>query len=62
MRSLYLYDCKLCENPNGDLDEENRPRMDYEREINLVSDLGLKRYIRDYLLQKGLRTLCAEGG
>lgn len=49
---LYLYDAKMC-NPNGDPDEENRPRMDYEREINLVSDLRLKRYIRDYLLLQG---------
>lgn len=49
---LYLYDAKLC-NPNGDPDEENRPRMDYEREMNLVSDLRLKRYIRDYLLDLG---------
>lgn len=49
---LYLYDAKLT-NPNGDPDEENRPRMDYEREINLVSDLRLKRYVRDYLLDKG---------
>ena len=49
---LYLYDAKLT-NPNGDPDEENRPRMDYEREINLVSDLRLKRYIRDYLLDIG---------
>jgi CRISPR-associated protein Csh2 len=49
---LYLYDARLC-NPNGDPDEENRPRMDYERELNLVSDLRLKRYIRDYFLQKG---------
>lgn len=49
---LYLYDAKLT-NPNGDPDEENRPRMDYEREINLVSDLRLKRYIRDYLLDLG---------
>lgn len=49
---LYLYDAKLT-NPNGDPDEENRPRMDYEREINLVSDLRLKRYIRDYLLGQG---------
>jgi len=48
---LYLYDAKLC-NPNGDPDEENRPRMDYERDINLVSDLRLKRYIRDYFLLK----------
>ena len=49
---LYLYDAKLT-NPNGDPDEENRPRMDYEREMNLVSDLRLKRYIRDYLSLKG---------
>ena len=49
---LYLYDAKLT-NPNGDPDEENRPRMDYEREINLVSDLRLKRYIRDYIYDKG---------
>ncbi|NLY86004.1 MAG: type I-B CRISPR-associated protein Cas7/Csh2 [Tissierellia bacterium] len=49
---LYLYDAKFT-NPNGDPDEENRPRMDYEREINLVSDLRLKRYIRDYMLQEG---------
>lgn len=49
---LYLYDAKLT-NPNGDPDEENRPRMDYERDINLVSDLRLKRYIRDYMIQNG---------
>lgn len=51
---LFLYDAKMT-NPNGDPDEENRPRMDYEREINLVSDLRLKRYIRDYLQSKGER-------
>lgn len=49
---LFLYDAKMT-NPNGDPDEENRPRMDYEREINLVSDLRLKRYIRDYLQNQG---------
>lgn len=49
---LYLYDAKFS-NPNGDPDEENRPRMDYEREINLVSDLRMKRYIRDYFLSQG---------
>jgi len=37
----------LC-NPNGDPDEENRPRMDYESGRNLVSDVRLKRYLRDY--------------
>lgn len=49
---LFLYDAKMT-NPNGDPDEENRPRMDYERDINLVSDLRLKRYIRDYLQNQG---------
>ena len=48
---LYLYDAKIT-NPNGDPDEENRPRMDYERDINLVSDLRIKRYIRDYLMDR----------
>ena len=35
---LFLYDCKMC-NPNGDPDDENRPRMDYDRERCLVSDV-----------------------
>lgn len=47
---LYLYDAKMC-NPNGDPDDENRPRMDVDRERNLVSDVRLKRYIRDYLYE-----------
>ena len=46
---LFLYDARLC-NPNGDPDEENRPRMDYETRRNLVSDVRLKRYLRDYWL------------
>lgn len=46
---LYLYDARLC-NPNGDPDEENKPRMDYETGRNLVSDVRLKRYLRDYWL------------
>lgn len=50
---LFLYDCKAC-NPNGDPDNENRPRMDYLRERALVSDVRLKRYVRDYFQnQKG---------
>ncbi len=48
---LYLYDARLC-NPNGDPDEENKPRMDYDTERNLVSDVRLKRYLRDYWLEK----------
>lgn len=49
---LFLYDAKLT-NPNGDPDDENKPRMDYDKEVNLVSDVRLKRYIRDYLDSKG---------
>ncbi len=49
---LFLYEGKLT-NPNGDIDDENRPRMDYDTFTNLVSDVRLKRYIRDYLLEKG---------
>lgn len=49
---LFIYDAKMC-NPNGDPDDENKPRMDYETETNLVSDVRLKRYIRDYLEDKG---------
>ena len=49
---LFIYDAKMC-NPNGDPDDENKPRMDYETETNLVSDVRLKRYIRDYFEEKG---------
>lgn len=56
---LFLYDAKLT-NPNGDADDENRPRMDYERSLNLVSDVRLKRYIRDYLENKGYDIFVAK--
>lgn len=49
---LFLYDANLT-NPNGDPDDENRPRMDYQARRNLVSDVRLKRYIRDYLQERG---------
>ncbi len=45
---LFIYDAKMT-NPNGDMDNENKPRMDYDTQTNLVSDVRLKRYIRDYL-------------
>lgn len=44
---LFIYDAKLS-NPNGDMDNENKPRMDYDTSTNLVSDVRLKRYLRDY--------------
>jgi CRISPR-associated protein Csh2 len=49
---LFLYEAIQC-NPNGDIDQENRPRMDYETQTNLVTDVRVKRYIRDYLKVQG---------
>lgn len=50
---LFLYEAILS-NPNGDPDQENKPRMDYDTRTNLVTDVRLKRYIRDFLKQKGM--------
>lgn len=49
---LFLYDCKLC-NPNGDPLDANRPRMDEANSQCLVTDVRLKRTIRDYLMENG---------
>lgn len=40
-------------NPNGDPDQENKPRMDYETSTLLVSDSRRKRDCRDFLKNKG---------
>ncbi len=45
---LFLYDIKDA-NPNGDPMDENKPRMDEETDTNIVTDVRLKRTIRDYL-------------
>lgn len=45
---LFLYDIADA-NPNGDPLDDNKPRIDEESEINLVTDVRLKRTIRDYL-------------
>jgi len=50
---LFIYDATLC-NPNGDPDQENKPRMDYDTKTNLVTDTRLKRSIRDYLKSEGI--------
>lgn len=49
---LFIYDAAMC-NPNGDPDQENKPRMDRATKTNLVSDTRLKRTIRDYLIDQG---------
>ncbi len=43
----------ILSNPNGDPDQENKPRMDYETSTILVSDGRRKRDIRDFLKNKG---------
>lgn len=48
---LLVYEAKNC-NPNGDPDSENRPRVDPKTGINFVSDLRLKRFFRDYIVEK----------
>jgi CRISPR-associated protein Csh2 len=45
---LFLYDVKDA-NPNGDPLDENKPRIDEETGHNIVTDVRLKRTIRDYL-------------
>lgn len=45
---LFLYDVKDS-NPNGDPLDDNKPRIDEETGTNIVTDVRLKRTIRDYL-------------
>lgn len=45
---VFLYDIKDG-NPNGDPLDENKPRIDEETGINLVTDVRFKRTIRDHL-------------
>ena len=48
---LFIYEA-VCTNPNGDPDAENRPRIDPASGRCLVTDVRLKRYIRDYIIDK----------
>ncbi|PIW11018.1 MAG: type I-B CRISPR-associated protein Cas7/Csh2, partial [Caldiserica bacterium CG17_big_fil_post_rev_8_21_14_2_50_35_7] len=45
---LFLYDVTNS-NPNGDPLDENKPRIDEGTGINIVTDVRLKRTVRDYL-------------
>jgi CRISPR-associated protein Csh2 len=49
---LFIYECKDI-NPNGDPLDENKPRIDEKTGINIVTDVRLKRTIRDYFLSIG---------
>ncbi len=48
---VYYFDCQDG-NPNGDPDSDNSPRVDPETFQGLVSDVCLKRKIRDYVCIK----------
>ncbi len=45
---LFLYDIEN-NNPNGDPNDENKPRIDEETGKNIVTDVRLKRTIRDHI-------------
>lgn len=45
---LFLFDCENG-NPNGDPDAGNAPRIDPENMFGLVSDVALKRRVRNYV-------------
>jgi CRISPR-associated protein Csh2 len=45
---IFIYDIRDG-NPNGDPMDENKPRIDEETGVNIVTDVRLKRTIRDYL-------------
>ena len=57
---LFLYDVKWG-NPNGDPMDENKPRMDENTDTLIVSDVRLKRTIRDYLKDYYNETLWVSG-
>lgn len=46
---LFYYDVRNS-NPNGDPLDENKPRIDPDSGKNMVSDVRIKRTIRDYLM------------
>lgn len=49
---LFAFEAVMT-NPNGDPDQENKPRMDYETKTALVSDARRKRDCREFFKRKG---------
>ncbi len=56
---LFLYDITWG-NPNGDPNDANKPRIDEETGLNVVTDVRLKRTIRDELIAKGYEVLVRD--
>ena len=57
---VYLFDIKDG-NPNGDPDAANAPRIDPQDMHGLVSDVCLKRKVRNYVLLKGQQIFVQQG-
>lgn len=53
---LFIFDCTDA-NPNGDPDAGNLPRIDTETGQGLVTDVCIKRKIRDYIALTGSRDI-----
>lgn len=49
---LFVYDARDC-NPNGNPIGDNRPRRDPDTGQGIITDVRLKRYLRDQLLDDG---------
>ncbi|HOA56292.1 MAG TPA: type I-B CRISPR-associated protein Cas7/Csh2 [Bacillota bacterium] len=56
---IFIYDLKWA-NPNGDPMDLNKPRIDIETGINFVTDVRLKRTIRDELYNSGHEILIRD--
>ena len=56
---LFLYDVSWA-NPNGDPMDENKPRLDEETRVNIVTDVRLKRTVRDALMEMGHEVFLRE--
>ena len=56
---LFLYDVSWA-NPNGDPMDENKPRIDEETGVNIVTDVRLKRTVRDALMELGQEIFLRE--
>lgn len=48
---VFFVQAKNC-NPNGDPDMNNLPRIDFDTNKALMTDVSIKRKIRDYILEK----------
>lgn len=56
---VFLYDISWA-NPNGDPNDGNKPRIDSETGLNFVTDVRLKRTVRDELFEKGYEVLVRD--